>query len=138
MATPVSDVTQLVTAALVNTSGVSALVGGRVFSGHSRDADAQTAEYPRVVVLVRGGRRLYASRVGDVVFELYAYSRTSQGEASALYELCREALHGERLVQEGITPATVPEETLGLHSGYDAVGQAWYAWGRFKAPIQAA
>jgi hypothetical protein len=131
----VEPVKRIITVTLMENSAVYGVVSGRVFGAHLDDADAQNATYPLVIVSMRAGTRTYNPAYQEPVFELWCYSRESQGEATDLYDKCRTALHAELLTRKddaGVTEVSiVPVETLGLTEGWNENARAWFATGNW-------
>lgn len=92
-----SDVKQLLREKLVANATVDGLIRGRVHTAHPRYTDPQQIEMPLLIVDVINGRGQYGGGSQGFVLDLYAYDRTSDGDADALYKAAYEALNMERL-----------------------------------------
>lgn len=134
-----SDVKQLIRERLVANTTVDGLVRGRVHTAHPRFTDPQTIEMPCLIVDVINGRGQYSGGSQGFVFDLYAYDRTSDGDADALYKAAYEALNMERLFN-----ATTANGTRALSAAgysyeverpivmYNSDVGAWFARGKWR------
>ena len=118
-------------------SAVFAIVNGRVHTRHLEDDEAQSAEYPLVVLSFRTGIRQYNPVVSYPVFEVWTYSRLSQGDATDLYDTVAEALQAERFLlydKAGTrTGSSIVSETQQGTEGFNPQTRAWFTQSRWLA-----
>lgn len=134
-------VKQLIRNTLLNASGVSTLIAsGAVFTDHPRNPDSASVPMPCLIIDMRGGAGGYQGAIQSLQFHLYAYSRTSQDEADAVYHAAYSALQAERLYDGTTsggsrvnTAAGVARETGRPDSGYNEEVGAWFARGLWVA-----
>ena len=94
----VPRVKQLVRQVLLASNDVQAIAGSRVMGAHPQDADSTSIPMPCVIFDVQGGAGSYCQGLQTLACDVYAYSRTSQDEADALYGRVYACLHATRLV----------------------------------------
>lgn len=131
---PVASAEQLkllVRSTLLDDSGVTAMVGGRIYGAHLQDPDARTVEYPLVVLDFKSGIARTPT-YQNVTMDLWAYTRDSSGEALRLYDLCQAALQQELLRRDGISVAGYALELSRPSEGWNENVRAYYAQGEFS------
>lgn len=115
---------------LLQDSDVTDLVGSSVYGHHLQAPDVSTVSYPMVVLEVKSGVTDVSS-FQKVVLDLYAYSRTSAGEALALYDACQKRLQQEILRRDGIDIAGYAVEQTRPNEGYNDIVRGYYCVGEF-------
>ena len=133
MATSAINVLQLVSRTLVANSTVQTFVGPRVLTGHRFDASENTIEMPVIIIAPQGGSAMMNKIKQAQTFHLYAYSKTSEGQALDLYAAAFDALCSTRLYNANISTAGYAYETDRPRSGYNDRLIAWYARGTWTA-----
>jgi len=130
-----SDLKRTVQHALLDDSGVSAIVGERVFGAHRVDPEAPTSEYPHVVVSFESGSSDYSGAIQARTFQLWCMSRESMGQAAQLYDACYAVLQActHDLVLTDRTVCVLTEETQGVTEGWVEATRAHFARGRWLA-----
>jgi hypothetical protein len=124
---------QVVRQSLIESSTLSAIVGGRVFDLAALDPDRPTGTYPAVVLNGRGGGRSnFAGAYQEVVFELWALSKTSPAEASDAYDAAFGVLQAQRLAIADLR-VVVCQETSRPEQVWVEENRAWAARGRWVA-----
>ena len=131
---------QLVRQLLLGTSTVAAIAGDHVYGNHPQDPDASNIPMPCVIMDVQGGGSNYCGGIQNLGMDLYAYSRTSQDDADALYQAVYAALHAARLVSTvtGTGGAKVNPQAGGARevarpvNGWNEAISAWYALGKWS------
>tara|TARA_R100000388_G_scaffold92404_1_gene75398 strand:+ start:332 stop:640 length:309 start_codon:yes stop_codon:yes gene_type:complete len=94
------------------------------------DPDAQTAQYPLVVLDLRSGVTSISS-FQRVTLDVWAYSRENSGEALVLYDACQKVLQQELLRKDGVGSAGYAVEQTRPSEGYNDMLRAYYAQGEF-------
>lgn len=123
---------QVVRQSLIESSTLSAIVSGRVFDLAALDPDRPTGTYPAIVLNGRGGSSNFAGAYQEVVFELWALSRTSPAEASDAYDAAFGVLQAQRLAIAGLR-VVVCQETSRPEQVWLDENRAWAARGRWIA-----
>lgn len=124
---------QVVRGNLLAAAAVSALVSDRVFGAHVEDPDAQTVDYPLVILDDEGGGDLRRfGRLQELVLKVWAYSRVSGDEAHAIYDACAQVLHVERLTLAGVDHVVVCQERGRPRGGWNESTRAHYVVGRWR------
>jgi hypothetical protein len=123
---------QVVRAALLAASPVTAIVGPRVTGSHAVTPDAPDPTYPLLVFAYSGGDGIRSLRLADLTYGMTVYSRVSADEALAGYHAAAQVLHAERLTLSGIAVNLVVHETARPAIGWDEGHRAHYAVGRFR------
>lgn len=133
---PTEGLLQLVRMLLVENAGVSAIVEDRVtgpFSDRTGEVEGEDL-YPRVVVDIVGGGGAYGfGGLQSPVIHVYAYSRTSQGDAHHLYDAIRPVLRRARLARDGIAVRGSIQESDSPVTGYNPQTNAWFTRGTYRA-----
>lgn len=123
------NVIQLLRIVLVNNDLISDLVGPRVLTGHRFDADENTIPMPAIILSAEGGLAMSNKAKQQQIIHLYAYSRTSEGEALDVYAAAYDALESARLFHEHISTAGYCYETDRPRTGYNDRMVSWFARG---------
>jgi hypothetical protein len=133
---PTEDLLQLVRMLLVENSAVSTIVEDRVtgpFSDRTGDVTGEDL-YPCVVVDIVGGGGGYGfGGLQAPTIHVYAYSRTSQGDAHRLYDAIRPVLRRARLSRDGITVKGSIQEADSPMTGYNPETKTWFTRGTYRA-----
>lgn len=112
---------------LLAQDAIQALVGPRVMGAHPSSADAQNLDYPMVILELNAGRSLYNGIIMQAGFQVLTYSRTSQDEATKLYDLVYAALHAECVEDANLNMSLLCEESVRPREGWNKDTQAWFA-----------
>ena len=130
----VADGKFLVRDVLLANAAVSALVGPRVFGAHLQTPDSRSVDYPLVVLDIQAGTA-GTSSVQRFTLDVWAYARTSAGDALVLYDACQAALQQELLRRDGVGVAGyIVEQTRPIEGWNDTV-RAYYAQGDFTVRL---
>ena len=130
---------QLVRQLLLGTPAVQALVGGRIYGAHPQDSDATAIPMPCVITDVQGGNSNYCGGIQTLSMDVYAYSRTSQDEADAVYQQVYSTMHAARLVNattlaggaKANPQAGGAREVSRPVNGWNEAVSAWYSLGKW-------
>ena len=128
----ISALKQVVRNTLLSNTDLTDKVGGRIFGAHMNDADASTVDYPMVIIDFRGGARHSAGLLQTTIFEIWTYSRKSQGDALEIYDLACNALNMEPFEKGNLQIAGYAREITRPVEGYNEKARAYYAIGRFS------
>ena len=127
---------QLVSATLMGTAAITALVANRVVGGFVRDEDWGSLQKPAIAIVQSGGHAHFSGVLGSFPMEIWALSGHSEGQARHLYDLAFAALQAGELYVAGVDHRGVAwEQERPALGWYDAAG-TWYCRGRWL--IQAA
>lgn len=139
MSTPTQDILALVRLLLLDSSAIQAKVDDRITGPFSPRSGTEEGEdlYPRIVVEVIGGGVLSSGALQTPIVYVYAYSRTSQGDAQAIFDLVRPVLRMARLSRDGIGSKGSIRETDGAVSGFNPEIGSWFTRGTFQATTTA-
>jgi len=134
-ASSIAELKQLIREHLIGVTAVEALVSDRVYGTHLEDADAQTVltDGPLIVFELISGNLRWHGGVGAQAFELYAYSKRNNAEASIVYDAAVVAMQHECLQITGIDVSAVTRETQRPLDGFNGVLDAWFVRGRWVA-----
>ena len=123
---------QVLRAHLIADTDVKALADTRIFGSHLSDADVQTVLYPLVVIQFLSGFARWHRGVQSQSFELYAYSKADQDEASELYDTVFNSYQQSRVELAGIPNVCgICRETQRPVDGWNDKIGAWFARGRW-------
>lgn len=126
MANSVSDLLQSVRAMLLADPAVEALVEDRIRTAHAAGYEGAAPTMPLVIVAPLGGSMPYSGALQVVSLEVYAYSKTSEGEALSVYEAVHRALQAERVAVDGLNLRGMLRETTRPRHGYNDALLAYY------------
>jgi hypothetical protein len=131
---PTEEVLSLVRLLLLETSGVSSIVEDRITGPFGDRTGAVEGEdlYPRVVVDLVGGGGYGFGGLQAPLLHVYAYSRTSQGDAHHLFDAIRPALRRARLSREGVTVKGSIQEVDSPTTGWNPQTGAWFTRGSYR------
>lgn len=129
----VSEIKKLVSDALANDDSVDAFVRGRIWTEFPDLTDLGDPSYPLVAMSFRSGRLLYSGDVRTMVFEVWAISRVSSGQASEVYDAVVTALQAELLTITGLAAVVYCQETQSPVDTHDSETRTWAANGRWVA-----
>lgn len=134
---------QLVRKVLMDSAAVQAVLGaaGAVYAAHPQAPDSSAIVMPCLITDFVGGAGGYQAGFQHLSFDLYAYSRTSQDEADAVYDAAYAALQAQRLVCATtkaagglVNPAAgMVREVQRPASGWNPDTDAWWARGKWVA-----
>lgn len=111
---------------------LATLVDGRISSGHLNTSAADKETYPLVIVDFQTGRGEYGNAYQSGSFYVWAYSRTSQGDASTIYDAAHDVIHSKRLNLASIANRNMYIQEIERPSyGWNETLRAWYCHGRF-------
>ena len=122
----------LVRNTLLSDSTIAAIVGGRVHGGHIQTPDVGTADMPLVVIDFSAGFVDQPGAYQLVTMDVWCYTKSSSGDALALYDACFDALHMQTLRQDGIKAAGYARESIRPREGWNEVLRAYYSQGEFS------
>ena len=126
---------QIIRSKLISSDSVSGLVEDRVYGDFAWVADNGTAATPTVVLEPYGGYARYSGRLQTIDLYLTVFSKTSSGEAMAVYDKVYSALHGERLHSEALGVSGVAREIRRPDSGYELNMLAWWRRARWTVVV---
>lgn len=133
---PTEELLQLVRLLLLESASVSAIVADRItgpFSDRTGDVEGEDL-YPRVVVDIVGGGGAYGfGGLQAPMIHVYAYSRTSQGDAHHLFDVIRPILRRARLARDGISVKGTIQEADSPVTGHNSQTGAWFTRGTYRA-----
>ena len=123
------DLIAVIRHTLMADSAVSAIVGGRIRGSHLQDPDNRTVVYPMVILELEGGSTVGPSTYQESTLYLYAYERSSSGDALRLYDACHAALQQGLIRRDGIAIAGYCLETARPDYGWNETARAYFARG---------
>lgn len=134
MSTPTQDILALVRLLLVENDAISARVADRVSGPSAPRSGTETGEdlYPRLVVELAGGQVLSSGALQMPIIHVYAYSRVSQADAYALFDLVRPALRMARLARDGIATRGSIRETSSPAAGFNPDVGSWFVRSTYR------
>lgn len=128
------DVLTLIRLLLLEDSTVAFLVEDRItgpFAPRSGTEEGETI-YPRIVIDVVGGGMDPQGALQTPIVQIYAYSRTSQGDAVRVYDAVRPVLRMARLQRDGVgVRGTIREAEVPV-DGFNSQLGAWYSRGTYR------
>lgn len=135
MSTPTQDIMALVRLLLLEDSAVYEKVGERITGPQPARSGTEEDDqlYPRLIVEFAGGETMASGALQMPFVHVYAYSRTSQAEALAIFDTVRPVLRHARLARDGISVKGSIRETRAPDIGYNPQVSAWYVRGNFRA-----
>ena len=131
----INDLKLLLRNTLLKQDSITDIVGDRIHGGHLQNPDADSAEYPLVVVSFTSGSVGFSSGYQQVSMELWAYSRRSAGRAAELYDACFAAVHHQGLREDSVNVAGYAAEILRPEEGWNEKIRAYYAQGMFSLRV---
>lgn len=139
MSTPTQDIQSLLRLLLLDSSSIQAKVDDRITGPFAPRSGTEEGEdlYPRIVIEVAGGGVLGMGALQTPVVYVYAYSRTSQGDAQALFDLVLPVLRSARLHRDGIGTSGWVRVTDGPVSGFNSEIGSWFTRGTFRVTATA-
>lgn len=131
---PTQDVLSLIRLLLLEDSGISAKVGDRISGPSASRSGTEKGEdlFPRIVIEAVGGGGMASGALQQLLVHIYGYSRISQADAWAIFDLVRPALRMARLSRDGIVTKGAIRESGSPASGMNPDLGAWFARGSFK------
>jgi hypothetical protein len=134
MSSPTQDVLALVRHLLVEDQKVSARVEDRVTGPAAPRSGSESEEdlYPRIVLEIMGGQVFSSGALQVPIIHVYAYSRVSQSDALAIFDLIRPVLRMARLARDGIPTKGLIRETTGPMTGFNPEVGSWFVRGTYR------
>ena len=129
MANSSLNIVQILRSLLINDSTVAGLVGDTIYTAHIYDADDGTVPMPSIIVSLESGSSMYNRAVQFQNYEVYAYSKISQAQATSVYDAAYSALQSTRLNLDGISTKGRITESSRPVSGYNDRLKAWWVRG---------
>lgn len=120
------DLVQIIRQKLIEDESVSNIVGANIYTAHIYDADDGTSPMPCIIVTLETGFSMSNRAVQFQDYEVYAYSKISQGEAMGLYDKIYSTLQSGRLAVDGISAKGLMTERTRPISGYNDRLKAWW------------
>ena len=120
------DIVQIIRKLLVEDSAVSGMVGSNVYTAHIYDADEGTTPMPSIIVTLESGFSMSNRAVQFQDYEIYCYSKISQGEAMSIYDKVYDVLQSSRVAVSGISAKGLATERIRPISGYNDRIKAWW------------
>jgi hypothetical protein len=121
----------LVRNTLLADSSIAAVVDNRVHGSHIQTPDIGSIDFPLVVIDFSAGAVDQPGAYQLVTMDVWCYTRSSSGDALALYDACFDALHMQTLRQDGINQAGYARESIRPREGWNEVLRAYYSQGEF-------
>jgi hypothetical protein len=126
MANSTADLLLSVRLMLIEDSLVSSLVEDRVRTAHVAQAGGAAPLMPLVIVAPIGGAMPYGGGFSATSLEVYCYSKTSEGEALAVYEAVHRRLQAARIAVESVSLRGLLREAGRPRHGYNDALLAYY------------
>tara|TARA_Y100000310_G_C20426603_1_gene689384 strand:+ start:277 stop:708 length:432 start_codon:yes stop_codon:yes gene_type:complete len=121
----------LVRNTLLDNSTLTTLVSSRIHGAHIQTPDEGTVDFPLVIIDFSAGFVDQPGAYQLVTMDLWAYTKSSSGEALAIYDACFDALHMQTLRQTNVKAAGYSRESLRPREGWNEQLRAYYAQGEF-------
>jgi hypothetical protein len=124
---------QLIRQMLLNNAALRAAVSGKVYPTHLQSSETATVltNTPIIIVETIGGFARYFSRLQDVVFDLWVYSKNSSDECATVYDLAFPILQQTRMKVDNIDMIGLCRELDRPEGGWNEQVHAWYLKGRW-------
>jgi hypothetical protein len=124
---------QLIRQVLLNNPTLRAAVSGKVYPTHLQSSETATVltNTPIIIVETIGGFARYFSRLQDVAFDLWVYSKNSSDECATVYDLAFPLLQQTRLKVDNIDMVGLARELDRPEGGWNEQVHAWYLKGRW-------
>ena len=116
---------------LLSDSSISAVVDNRVFGAHIQTPDIGSVDFPLIIIDFTAGAVDQPGAYQIVTMDVWCYTRSSSGDALALYDLCFDALHMQTLRQDGIQAAGYSRESIRPREGWNEVTRSYFAQGEY-------
>ncbi len=132
MANEAQTVKQLVRVKLLQDSGVTDLVEGRIYGAHFQDPDAQTPTYPLIILeWIGSGSLQYSSAYQKLRMDIWCYDKVSASNALNLYGKVIDALQQQALSVDGISQRGYIKEAVRPIEGFNEKVRAYFVRGEF-------
>ena len=132
MANEAQAIKQLIRLKLIQDSGVTDLVGGRVYGAHFQDPDAQTPTYPFIILeWIGSGSLQYTTAFQKLRMDIWCYDKVSSSNALNLYGKVVDALQQEALAVDGIPQRGYMKEAVRPTEGFNEKVRAYFVRGEF-------
>jgi hypothetical protein len=132
MANEAQAIKQLIRVKLIQDSGVTGLVEGRIYGAHFQDPDAQTPTYPLVILeWIGSGHLQYSMAFQKMRMDIWCYDKVSASNALNLYGKVVDALQQESLVVDGIPQRGYMNEAVRPIEGFNEKVRAYFVRGEF-------
>ena len=135
MSTPTQDIMALLRLHLMEDAGIFAKVEDRISGPQPARSGTEEDDslYPRIILEFAAGEALASGSIQRPIINIYAYSRVSQADALAIFDLIRPRLRMARLARDGIGVKGSIREMRAPDYGHNPQVSPWFVRGRFQA-----